>query len=744
MSRISKIPRRETSELRDDKSNYLDKELEAEKRSKVYSTEIINKILKDGDAGKDMMPFFHGKTEWRNADITFEYTADEWNELTKCADDALYFISNYCTFLTDKGRRTVKLRDYQEDTIHLICDEVYDENIDLFKPKNSKVIMMMARQTGKTTTTAACVTHYLCFHTDRNVMVVANKGRTAEEVLDKIVDVIKGLPFWLKPGVKSVSKESIKFENGCTLKCAATSDTPATGSTIHLLIIDECALIPQNKIVPFWQSVYPTMSSSNIAQIVVLSTPRGKHNLFYDLISASNLNYSKDDPKWNGFVYKRVDYWQVPGHDTEEWKQRQIALFGEANFNQEFGLSFESDASKLISPGDLKWMNDNKKKFVSVDIYGIPRNISSKILWHPDFHPDQLTEEDLIKRRFLLQIDTAEGKQKGEKGKEDSDWNVISIYEIEFLSPNIIEANREGYREVTILDCIRFRQIGIYMDHDFDEEYCADAAKYIVFTLFRNGSETYNGEIDNCRINLEVNFNGVNWIKKFSKHDLFYPALIIKTFHSQRATVKEYGFKTVTGHHGKGYFCEAGAKMISKGQILITQDHEIASCSSIQQLESFGKNKTGVYDGGHMHDDIAVTVLFISIVMESEEFKSWIEDWYTMLSNSEMSYEAKQLISEIGVLLDKYVSQNMTEDDYSEEDYANLYGSAASGFNENPIQGSSYGSLIQSGNMMNQQSGINNYNMRMNQPMYNPYSNYNQNRQQYPPNMQKLIIPPHR
>lgn len=929
MARSVRVPRRDTSEMRDDKSNYLDKQLEAEKRSKVYSTEIINKLLSDDYDGKgDMMPFFHGKTEWRNADITFEYTAEEWQELQKCAEEPLYFVEKYCTFLTDSGRRTVQLREYQQETIHLICDEVYDEKIDMFRPKNPKVVMMMSRQTGKcfsmtnhvnlkcgdeiinipffelyykslrkisfldkfayylykhnsdgkfdnliyfcdklkfgsnssekiletnayncnvssdtnngfttithihrtkpfeiyklsleddisidcadehlvwssvnyseswkfakdlttddyiktecgwkrvisventhkreymcdisvdndkcsyycngilshnTTTTSACCVHYLCFHTDRNAMVVANKGRTAEEVLEKIVDVIKGLPFWLKPGVRSVSKDYIKFENGCTLKCAATSDTPATGSSLHLIIVDEAALVPQSRMTPFWQSIYPTMSSSNIAQIIVLSTPRGKHNLFYDLIASSDMTYKRDDPRWNGFTYKRVDYWQVPGHDTEEWKQRQIAVFGEANFNQEFGLSFESDASKLVSPTDLKWMNDNKQKFVSVDIYGIPYNVSSKIFWHPDFHPDLLTEEDLMKRRFLLQVDTAEGKQKGEKGQEDTDWNIINIYEIEFLSPDIIETNRLGYKEVTIKDCVRFRQIGIYMDQDFDEEYCADAARHLVFTLFKNGVETYNGDIDNCRINLEVNFNGVNWIKKFSKHDLFYPALILKTYHSQKAKTKEYGFKTVGGKHGKGYFCESGARMIAKQQLLITQDHEIASCSSIQQLESFGKNKSGVYDGGHMHDDIAVTVLFVSIALENEDFVMWLDDWFYQLSISDISYEAKQLLNNIAIILDTYVTQNINEDEYTEQDYTNLYSTAASGFNQNPTNNMSYSSFM---NPINpQMSGMSGMPGRMSGINYNPFGGniYNQSPQFMNGNMnQQIIIP---
>lgn len=44
-SYANRIPRRIGEELRDDRSNYIDKELESEKRSTSYSTEKINKIL---------------------------------------------------------------------------------------------------------------------------------------------------------------------------------------------------------------------------------------------------------------------------------------------------------------------------------------------------------------------------------------------------------------------------------------------------------------------------------------------------------------------------------------------------------------------------------------------------------------------------------------------------------------------------------------------------------------------------
>ena len=918
MARRGPIPKRDTRVLRDDKSNYLDKELEAQKRSKVYNTQIINDIIKNlGDPKADMMPFFHGKTAWRNSDIAFEYTQEEWEILQRCAEDPIYFIENYCTFLTDYGRKTVNLRPYQKDVIHLMCDEHYSEEYELMLPDNRRVVLLQSRQTGKcvdcsttvkilgsyayntikntnrkkyslfrilyqklknglqdilisneasqsdivssdiednyeysipfyeiyyssiktptlrdyityklyrhnkygifntfilildkikyrktnnnnkiieslrpivdirlkskncyttvtdihrtkqfteyiielkdgsklscadehllftsdlhadgwthikdirpdffvytengwqkvisvkkknrktfmgdltvsdeshsyytngmlshnTTTTAAVFTWYLTFHTDKNAMVVANKGDTAEEIIGKMTDVFKGLPYFLKPGVVSVAQDAIRFENGCSLRCSATGDSPATGDTIHMLMIDECALIPANKIGPFWRSVFPTLSSSVLSQIIVLSTPRGRHNLYYDIYTGA-VNGT------NGFKHKRVDYWEVPGHDTEEWKQEQVSAFGEALFNQEFGLSFDSDQSKLIGPKDLQFFNKIKKEFVPVEIYGIPYNVSSKILWHPDFHPDSLTVNDLLTRKFLLQIDTAEGKEKGEKGQEDSDYNVINIYEIEFLSPARIRKNRCGYKKVSTMDCIRFRQIGIYMDQDFDEEHCADAAQHIAFTLLKNGVQYQDYDIDNCRIMLEVNFNGANWIKTFKTHDLFYPNLILKTFHSQKATKKEYGFRLSGGEHGKGYYCEAGAKLISKRQIIISHDSPTPVLSSIQQLEAFGKTKTGKYEGSCIHDDISMTILMPSIVIECEEFIMWIDDWLEFLPYMEINDIIKNKLIMISRFLETFVVESTEEEEYSNEEYMRMVASSTSGFN-------SYGTMGQ-------------------------------------------------
>ena len=635
---------------------------------------------------------FHGQLEWKNGNIRFEYTPEEWAELDKCLDDPEYFIESYCNFMTDYGRVKVKLRKYQRELIHLMGDEHYDAQYDLMVPDNRNVLIMQSRQTGKTSTTVAFAAHYILSHHDRNIMIGANARDTAEEIFSKFQDVLKGLPWFLKPGVVSMSKKMMVFDNGCKIVCIPTTGASGVGFTIHVLILDEFGVIPAAKARSYYTSVKPTLSSSKISQLIIMSTPRSKAHIFYEL-------YIGSLQKKNTFVTKTVYYYEVDAeHASEEWKQKQIAEFGARAFAQEFDLQFDAGGGgRIVSAADMCFLNRISRKFVSVPVYGVPNNVSEKILWKPGFRPDLLTEDDLISRRFLLQVDTAGGKIIKVNDDEDQDWNVINIYEIKFMSPARIKKNRLGYKEVKLTDCIRFEQVGIYMDHDFNEEFSAEAAKHIVFTIFKNGLGSWAGQIDNVRILIEVNFNGANWIKKFIKHDMFYPQLFIKTKHSQNAVKSEIGFKTVSGQRGKGYWCEAGVRLIERRQIIVYQESSDAQMSTVNQLGAFQKDKRGSYGGGDgMHDDIAVTVLFVSIAPEQEDFQFWIEDWYRLITEYDIvDWELKRRLRQVAVLMEQYVEQTF-DDEYSEQDIKNLFGNAASGFGKITSQqgAQSYGNMI--------------------------------------------------
>lgn len=662
---------RRVSTIRDIRNNALDKASESNKMSKVYTTAKINQILEDIKKGKkpDLDPFYHGKKDLRDCGITFEKTEEEEEEYKKCACDIIYFVSNYVKFKNDKGFTLVKLRDYQQDVLHLFGDEIWDEDLQDVKMKHNRICLLQSRQTSKTTTTCSYFLWYMCFHADRNLLITANKESTTKEILRKCLDMLKGLPYFLKPGIEEQSKTTLRLENGCSLRAVATTEASATGDSINILLIDECALIPQNVMKEFWASVFPTMSSFKQSQIIVLSTPRGRTGLYYDIYSGA-VNGT------NGFVHKRVDWWQVPGHD-EKWKEYQISVFGQDLWDREFALSFDSQESRLLTHTDFKLLDKIKVKFINVDIYGIPKRVTDKIFWHPDFHPDELTYEDKIKRRFVCIIDTAEGTEKGEYSKEDADYNIINIFEMKLLEPEIILKNRLGYKAVKYMNVIKLEQVGIYIDHNFDEEECAAAAQHIAFDLFSNG-QGYEGEIDNMKILYEKNFNGKNFLNIFKKHDMYYDSII-------------NGFLTVSGNHGKKYFCELGAKLIGLQQIIVSQDHETPVMSTIEQLKSFGKVKNS-YAGLSTHDDIAITVLFASRFFDDEDkYFEWLDEWFGILPQYLNTEEEQTQVYTIFSYLEKY---EYTKDDDQEDDPGEIAAYAAQGFGQLTMETQgTYGSL---------------------------------------------------
>jgi len=141
-------------------------------------------------------------------------------------------------------------------------------------------------------------------------MIVANKGDTAIEIVDKVKSIYTLLPFFLKPGVKIWNQKSLTFENGCRIKTSARSKTPAIGFTIDVLYLDEFAHIPSNIIEPYYTAAFPTVSAVDNSKIIITSTPNGM-NLFYRLLL--NAERPEGDPLKNNFKAMRVYWYQVPG-----------------------------------------------------------------------------------------------------------------------------------------------------------------------------------------------------------------------------------------------------------------------------------------------------------------------------------------------------------------------------------------------------------------------------------------------
>jgi hypothetical protein len=142
-----------------------------------------------------------------------EYTQEMVDEMIKCREDVMYFVTNYVKIVTlDYGEVLFDPRDYQVETLKILSE-------------NRFFIGLWARQSGKTTIVAAYALWYAIFNADKNIGMVSNKESSAKRILDNMKKMYESLPVWLKPGVTEYAKTSITFDNGTKLIISATTQT---------------------------------------------------------------------------------------------------------------------------------------------------------------------------------------------------------------------------------------------------------------------------------------------------------------------------------------------------------------------------------------------------------------------------------------------------------------------------------------------------------------------------------------
>lgn len=267
-----------------------------------------------------------------------EWTAEMLQDLTESSEDIFSFVNHIKIISLDHGRIPFKPYDYQE------------KMIDMFS-KYRKVVILASRQSGKTTTIGAYALHTALFNEDYKIGIASNKEKSSIDVLGRIKLMYEELPSHLKSGVKKYNEKSIVFENGSEIMCSATSKDAFRGRSLNLLILDEFAFVDKGKAEDFYASNYPTISSSQTAKIIIISTPNGPHNLFHRI-------YKGAEEGKNSFKCMKVSWEDVPGRD-DKWAEEQIKDFGMTKFRQEFAIEFIGSTNTLIDGNTLKRIVDD-------------------------------------------------------------------------------------------------------------------------------------------------------------------------------------------------------------------------------------------------------------------------------------------------------------------------------------------------------------------------------------------------
>lgn len=547
----------------------------------IWTTARVEQLLKDVEDGVidiktiKNSPFKDNDPVWKKANLIFEYTPEEVEEIRKCKNDILYFANHYAQTMTDDGIQQITLRDYQEEIL-------------LSFKENRMNILNASRQIGKSVMAAIFIAWFLIFNTEKNVLTVANIATTTKEVIDKIKSILEHLPFFMKPGCVANNVMSMKFDNGCRLIGRTTTKNTGIGFTVHLLYIDEFAHINPSYLNFFYRAIYPTISASTSkSKIIITSTPNGM-NKFYEI-------YMDALAGKNQYTPLRVDWWQVPGRD-DAWKKYTIADLGsEEDFNQEYGLQFFSSDVLLLPSKTLKRIFNLRIEYRVPEWAQNPDVID--LLDGLKFHPNmaKMTVDDIRNDRnyYIFSVDTADGLNR--------DYSIVNIFKFVALPIKMLESVKDFIKVET--DMFAVVQVGTFRTNTKDiNQYC-NSLEHLLFNVFNP---------EKVRLLVELNHKGEYIMDKITKNENYWDGMVIFSKHSEAAQNWKPGLKLTVPNKIK--YCERFKYLTAINKILPNEFR------TVHELGSFGRTKNGTYRSQSGNDDLAMTCVNLAAFFESPNF----------------------------------------------------------------------------------------------------------------------------
>jgi hypothetical protein len=494
-----------------------------------------------------------GNPNLKEIGAQIEFTKEQIEEYIKCSNDPVYFIKKYIKIVTlDKGLEPFQLYDYQEKIVNTIQDNRY-------------VIAKLPRQTGKTTTIVAWLVHYIVFNQNVNVAILANKLKTATEIMKRLKEAYEYLPKWLQQGVIEWNKTSIALENGSRAMASATSASAVRGGSYNVIFLDEFAHVPSNVADEFFSSVYPTITSGQTTKVLIVSTPNGL-NMFYSLWQGANR--APGESGKNEYAPVEVHWSQVPLYPggplrDHKWKEKTIKQLGggsggEQKFRSEYDCDFIGSSNTLISSSKLHVLFPKQ-----------PLRVTKEGLW--------IYEEPKDNRVYVMTVDTSRG--------QGNDYSAILVFDITDAPYRIVAKYRNNIISPMLLPTV-------------------------ISALGRKYKDAY--------VLVEVNDIG-GQVADILHHDLEYDNILMSTNKGRSGMVLNGGFGKGEALFGvrttvtvKKLGCSILKSLVEQDKLIVEDE------DTIKELLSFiAKYNTFAADDGHTDDLVMCLVLFSWLTKQS-------------------------------------------------------------------------------------------------------------------------------
>lgn len=549
-----------------------------------------------------------------------------------------------------------------------------------------------------TMTSAIYILHYALFNNDKNILIAANQGDTAKEILDKIKLIYEGLPFFLQKGISVWNQKTIRFENNCRIKGFNMTATSSIGNTADFVYIDEFAYIQDSIAEKFYKSIQPTMIGIDNSKMIITSTPNGD-NLFKRLVIGAEENK-------NNFASMRVYWYQVPGRNVSyvNLNKNKLKLYGfteESIYNE---LKNYFDPNNYIDSNNLKRIdkriNDNgetiiyiqnskdlskedimnftikdknSKKFKLEDISDIStwkenaiKNIGGLEAFNQEYDlkftvdSKSLISEKTLKRLKSTEeefqektIDILEEKLNWDyfNLKWSSRFNVSNKKDIwGVISVDVSEGLGEDYSVINIFE-IKEKDFDLIEKNIENFEKVSDFFCLNQIGIFRSNVVSIDQlsellyllafeffDENKFKIVLEINNHGHAIIPSmkscFNGDNLFGTHIFLKTKHRKDAIKKDIGIKVNSNNK----------KLLVKDYQLLLKDSDINiyNKDTITEMQSFIKhrnnNGTVQYKAdGSNHDDQVMTIVDLTPVFKDNYFYDMVEDYKNQINNKKLN-----------------------------------------------------------------------------------------------------------
>ena len=307
------------------------------------------------------------------------------DQFKMCALNPAYFLKKY-TFIQhpQRGKVPFALYDFQEDCLDEFQNNRYN-------------IILKSRQLGLSTLVAGYSLWRMLFLKDQKILVIATGKDVAKNLIAKVMVMFNNLPSWLKVETVAMNKMSLELANGSTITAVSSNPERARSESLSLLVMDEAAFI--DKIEDVWTAAQQTLATGG--NCVVLSTPNGMGNWFYDMWTAAEENE-------NGF-YTTKFKWTVHPERDQAWRDEQDVKLGKRKAAQECDADFLSSGNSVVALETLEWY---KQTYIRepAEKRGIDKG-----LWQWEY-PDYT-------KQYLIAADVARG--------DGEDYSAAQIFDIE-------------------------------------------------------------------------------------------------------------------------------------------------------------------------------------------------------------------------------------------------------------------------------------------------------------------------